>query len=84
MSGVPQKLVSKYKIDYGLILNLLCSGVTNDFHVFSENAMIYKDIHKHIDLLSENELKQREKMEEQISNNESIKQLGREFIPSKK
>lgn len=67
MSGVPQKLVSKYKIDYGLILNLLCSGVTNDFHVFSENAMIYKDIHKHIELLSANEINQKEKIEEQMS-----------------
>ena len=61
MSGVPQKLVSKYKIDYGLMLNLLCSGVTHDFHVFSENAMIYKDIHKHIQVLSEKVKKQEEK-----------------------
>ena len=63
MSGVPQKLVSKYKIDYGLMLNLLCSGVTKDFHIFSENAMIYKDINKEIEILKENENKQREHME---------------------
>jgi len=63
MSGIPQKLVSKYKIDYGLILNLLCTGITSDFHLFSENAMIYKDINKHIEVLKDKENKQCEKME---------------------
>lgn len=41
MSGVPQKLVSKYKISYNLILNLLQSGQQKDFSNFSKNAMIY-------------------------------------------
>jgi len=63
MSGIPQKLVSKYKIDYGLMLNLLCTGIRRDFHLFSENAMIYKDINKHIEALKDKENKQCEKME---------------------
>ena len=44
MCGIPQKLVSKYKIGYNLILSLLSSGKTGDFHTFSENAMVYNDI----------------------------------------
>lgn len=41
MCGVPQKLVSKYKISYNLILNLLQSGQQQDFSNFSNNSMIY-------------------------------------------
>jgi superfamily II RNA helicase len=44
MSGVPQKLVSKYKITYNLILNLLQSGQQDEFSNFSKNAMIYDRI----------------------------------------
>ena len=44
MSGVPQKLVSKYKITYNLILNLLQSGQQEEFSNFSKNAMIYDRI----------------------------------------
>lgn len=38
--GIPQKLVSKYRISYSLILNLLKNGQTTDFHLFSEKSMI--------------------------------------------
>lgn len=48
MCGIPQKLVSKYKISYNLILSLLKSGQTKDFHIFSENAMIYNEIDNNI------------------------------------
>jgi len=49
MCGVPQKLVSKYKISYNLILSLLKSGKTRDFHTFSENAMVYNEINNNIE-----------------------------------
>ena len=44
LGGVPQTLVSKYYISYGLILNLLKNGQTNNFHLFSEKSMIYNEI----------------------------------------
>jgi len=49
LGGVPQKLVSKFHISYGLILNLLKNGQTSDFHKFSEKSMIHDQIHKSID-----------------------------------
>lgn len=42
--GIPQKLVSKFRISYPLILNLLKNGQTADFHLFSEKSMIYNEI----------------------------------------
>ena len=48
MCGIPQKLVSKYKISYNLILNLLQSGQTNDFSKFSNNSMIYDRIKRNM------------------------------------
>tara|TARA_B100000123_G_scaffold272113_1_gene253633 strand:+ start:2230 stop:4734 length:2505 start_codon:yes stop_codon:yes gene_type:complete len=44
LGGVPQTLVSKYYISYGLILNLLKNGQTTNFHLFSERSMIYNEI----------------------------------------
>ncbi len=44
LGGVPQTLVSKYYISYGLILNLLKNGQTSNFHSFSEKSMIYNEI----------------------------------------
>ena len=44
MCGKPQQLVSKYKINYGLLLNLLQSGRRNNFHEFSKNSMVYNEV----------------------------------------
>jgi superfamily II RNA helicase len=49
LGGVPQKLVSKFHISYGLILNLLKNGKTTDFHKFSEKSMITLEIANSID-----------------------------------
>jgi len=49
--GVPQKLVSKFRISYSLILNLLKHGQTSDFHVFSEKSMVYSEIRGAVDSL---------------------------------
>jgi len=43
MKGTPQKLVSKFKISYNLILNLIDSGVT-DFLDFCQRSMCQDDI----------------------------------------
>ncbi len=48
MCGVPQKLVSKYKISYNLIFNLLQSGKTTGLSQFSDNSMIYDSIKANI------------------------------------
>uniref|UniRef100_A0A6C0LAP1 Helicase ATP-binding domain-containing protein n=1 Tax=viral metagenome TaxID=1070528 RepID=A0A6C0LAP1_9ZZZZ len=48
LGGVPQKLVSKFHISYGLILNLLKNGQTSSFHKFSEKSMITQEIAKAI------------------------------------
>jgi len=44
LGGVPQKLVSKFHISYGLILNLLKNGQMSGFHKFSEKSMIQNEI----------------------------------------
>lgn len=46
LGGVPQKLVSKYHISYGLVLNLLKGGpvLSNDISSFSEKSMVYREI----------------------------------------
>lgn len=44
LGGVPQKLVSKFHISYGLILNLLKNGQNRDFHLFSQKSMIHNEI----------------------------------------
>jgi antiviral helicase SKI2 len=44
LGGVPQKLVSKFHISYGLILNLLKNGQTSEFHKFSDKSMIKLEI----------------------------------------
>lgn len=44
LGGVPQKLVSKFHVSYGLILNLLKNGQNKDFHKFSEKSMIQCEI----------------------------------------
>jgi superfamily II RNA helicase len=46
LGGVPQKLVSKYHISYGLILNLLKAGPVSarDISKFSEKSMVYREI----------------------------------------
>ena len=43
MNGIPQTLVSKFKISYNLILNLIDIG-DNDYLKFCENSMIQDDI----------------------------------------
>lgn len=50
MGGVPQKLVSKYHISYGLVLNLLRSGPiqTEAVSSFSERSMVYQEIQNEI------------------------------------
>ena len=44
MSGVPQQLVSKFRVSYPLVLNLMKQGITKDFHLFSEKSMIQNEI----------------------------------------
>ena len=39
LSNKPQKLVSKFNIDYKMILSLLKKGIDRDFHQFAERSM---------------------------------------------
>jgi superfamily II RNA helicase len=48
LCGKPQQLVSKFHINYGLILNLIKNGRTTDFHMFSQQSMMQSEINKHI------------------------------------
>jgi superfamily II RNA helicase len=48
LCGKPQQLISKFHINYGLILNLIKNGRTSDFHLFSEQSMIQSELQKHI------------------------------------
>ena len=44
LGGKPQKLVSKYNITFGLLLNLMKNGHTQDFHLFSKKTMVQNEI----------------------------------------
>ena len=39
LSGKPQKLVSKFHVDYNMVLSLLKKGIHADFHLFAERSM---------------------------------------------
>jgi len=46
LGGKPQQLVSKFRISYSLVLNLLKNGKTkmSDFVKFTENSMVHEEI----------------------------------------
>lgn len=50
LGGVPQKLISKFRISYGLILNLLKNGKSRDFDSFSKKSMIHGEISKNVEM----------------------------------
>jgi superfamily II RNA helicase len=50
LGGVPQKLVSKFRISYGLIFNLIKNGKTRDFDAFSKKSMIHGEISKNVEM----------------------------------
>ena len=46
LSNIPQTLVSKFQIDYSMILRLLKKGVSHDFHQFAEKSMMNEETRK--------------------------------------
>ena len=49
LSGRPQILVSKFHIDYKMILSLLKKGIVSDFHLFVEKSMSKNNILGEVD-----------------------------------
>jgi superfamily II RNA helicase len=50
LCGKPQKLVSKFKISYSIVLNLLKNGKTTGFHEFVDKSMLKKEIDSSISM----------------------------------
>ena len=48
LGGIPQKLVSKFRISYHLILNLLKNGESSKFTDFINKSMIYGELQENI------------------------------------
>jgi superfamily II RNA helicase len=46
LSGKPQTLVSKFHVDYGMVLRLLKKGVTKEFDKFADRSMVYDELLK--------------------------------------
>ena len=46
LCGKPQKLVSKFRIHYAMVLRLIQNGKTGNFHEFAEKSMIQYEIDK--------------------------------------
>ena len=44
LSGTPQTLVSKFHVDYNMVLSLLKKGVNQDLHLFAERSMLKNTI----------------------------------------
>lgn len=51
LGGKPQRLVSKYNITFGLLLNLMKNGHTNDFHLFSNKSMVQTEINRDMECI---------------------------------
>jgi superfamily II RNA helicase len=49
LCGKPQKLVSKFRIQYSMILHLIQTGKYDNFHEFAEKSMMQHEIQKQID-----------------------------------
>ena len=81
--GIPQKLISKFRISYSLILNLLKNGQTKDFHLFSEKSMVFTEIQGAIQSLKdkiENGASQLTKKQETISMSRTQKDVCDKYI----
>ena len=63
LGGKPQQLVSKFRISYPLIFNLLKNGQTSNFHQFSQKSMVQQEI-IHSTMAAQQNIQQ---MEQQIS-----------------
>jgi superfamily II RNA helicase len=50
LCGKPQKLVSKFKISYSIVLNLLKNGKTDGFHEFVDKSMLKKELNSSISI----------------------------------
>jgi len=50
LCGKPQKLVSKFRISYSIVLNLLKNGKTNGFHEFVDRSMMRKELETSISM----------------------------------
>jgi superfamily II RNA helicase len=63
LSGKPQKLVSKFHIDYKMVLNLIKKGIHFDFHLFAEKSMSKTSIYKEVILQEEQLAKSKQELE---------------------
>ncbi len=70
LSGVPQKLVSKYNISFSVILNLIKNGKDKELITFSEKTMLNEKINEHI-IARNNEMN--EMKEKYVQKKEQIK-----------
>jgi superfamily II RNA helicase len=50
LCGKPQKLVSKFKVSYSIVLNLLKNGKTTGFHEFVDKSMMKKELETSISM----------------------------------
>ena len=67
LGGKPQKLVSKYNITFGLLLNLMKNGHTNNFHLFSNKSMVQNEINRDLESIQY----EIEEYQKALSNNKS-------------
>jgi hypothetical protein len=49
LGGTPQKLVSKFRISYNLVLNLLKNGETTNFVSFASKSMMFDELQNEIE-----------------------------------
>jgi superfamily II RNA helicase len=54
LCGKPQQLVSKFKISYSIILNLLKNGRTHEFHEFVDRTMLKKEMDHSVECVKQN------------------------------
>ena len=48
LCGKPQKMESKFRISYDVILNLMKHGKSNKFHRFVNTSMLYQELHDQV------------------------------------
>ena len=75
LSGVPQKLVSKYNISFSVILNLIKNGKEKELIKFSEKTMLNNKINTHINLVKNEKDIMKEKYDKyfELANKEKMR-----------
>lgn len=83
LCGKPQQLVSKFKVSYSIVLNLLKNGQNGEFHRFIDKSMLKKEMERSIESAQVSIEKNRESYRKKESNQVNLRtpvEICREYM----